>query len=84
MVVWWLLTKVTGLVHIEKTQLISESYNPPTASGKDMENEPRTKGKRVGVKADQGPSILVSFRSGNACKTCVHIGTFLVANSNGA
>lgn len=24
MVVWWLLTKVTGLVHIEKTQLISE------------------------------------------------------------
>lgn len=46
MVVWWLLTKVTGLVHIEKTQLISESYNPPTAFGKDMENEPRTKDKR--------------------------------------
>lgn len=46
MVEWWLLTKVTGLVHIGKTQLISESYKPPRASGKDMENEPRTKDKR--------------------------------------
>lgn len=44
----------------------------------------RTKGKRVEVKANQGPSILVSFSSSSACKTCVRIGTFLVANSNGA
>lgn len=38
MVVWWLLTKVTGLVHIGKTQLISGSYKPPRASGKEVEN----------------------------------------------